>query len=202
MAIALELSWGPFTRNCRKGTLDFSWPPCLRPEFPFIPSDGNPARGGRQTGSARMLNRGEVGHHRWILLLILGTGPAVLLGCDDPVESLPDDGPARTALTALYESNQPNWMSVDVTVRSGRGIDLLPVRPRWCPSSRRSVPLRPPSGLGAEARLRPVVWVRRGRFAKRAKGFHGRRTHPSLGMSGVSPAAAMVPQRRHRRNVA
>ena len=36
------------------------------------------------------------------------------------------------------------------TVRRSRGIDLLPVRPRWRPGSRRSVPLRPASGLGAE----------------------------------------------------
>jgi len=36
------------------------------------------------------------------------------------------------------------------TVRRSRGIDVLPVRPRWRPGSRRSVPLRPASGLGAE----------------------------------------------------
>ncbi|MCY4534675.1 MAG: hypothetical protein OXB91_04885 [Bryobacterales bacterium] len=43
--------------------------------------------------------------------------------------------------------------------------------------------------------------ARHGRFAECAKGFRERRA-PSLGMSGVSPAAAVVPQRRHRRYVA
>ena len=38
-----------------------------------------------------------------------------------------------------------------VTVRSSRGLDLLRVCPLCRPSNRRSVPLRPPSGLGAES---------------------------------------------------
>ena len=37
-----------------------------------------------------------------------------------------------------------------VTVRSSRGLDLLRVCPLCRPSNRRSVPLPPPSGLGAE----------------------------------------------------
>ena len=39
----------------------------------------------------------------------------------------------------------------DVTVRSSRGLDLLRVCPLCRPSNRRSVPLPPPSGLGAES---------------------------------------------------
>ena len=39
----------------------------------------------------------------------------------------------------------------EVTVRSSRGLDLLRVSPLCRPSNRRSVPLPPPSGLGAES---------------------------------------------------
>ena len=40
---------------------------------------------------------------------------------------------------------------MEVTVRSSRGLDLLRVCPLCRPSNRRSVPLPPPSGLGAES---------------------------------------------------
>ena len=43
------------------------------------------------------------------------------------------------------------WVDQEVTVRSGRGLDLLRVCPLCRPSNRRSVPLPPPSGLGAES---------------------------------------------------
>ncbi len=77
-----------------------------------------------------MLNRGEVGHHRWILLLMFGTGPVLLTGCDDPVEPVPDDGPARIALTALYEETnghgwdyRDNWLT-DAPLGSWYGVEV------------------------------------------------------------------------------
>ena len=65
-----------------------------------------------------MLSRRKLGHDKWILLLILGTGPALLTGCDDSVEPVPDAEPVRNALAALYEAtsgnawrNRDNWLT-------------------------------------------------------------------------------------------
>lgn len=77
-----------------------------------------------------MLNRGRFGHVRWIPLLLLGSGPALLTGCDDSVEPVLDDGPARTALTALYEDangngwrRRDNWLT-DAPLGSWYGVEV------------------------------------------------------------------------------
>ncbi len=87
------------------------------------------------------------------------------------------------------------------TVRSSRGLDLLRVCPLCRPSNRRSVLLPPPSGLGAESGDETRGVERYGRFASCVEGFRGWRAH-SAGLAGGGPAATLVAQQRHRRNVA
>ena len=72
-------------------------------------------------------------------------------GYTQPDISDPQHGQLATPLDGLGLRVDTRLTCPSVTVRSSRGLDLLRVCPLCRPSNRRSVPLPPPSGLGAES---------------------------------------------------